>query len=53
MLVSGSIPPHLQLNSSLEQQPILHFSKMGFPAEGDPRSCTHATMWFLVPEMGL
>ncbi len=27
---------------------MLHFSKMGFPTELDPSSCTHATMWFLV-----
>ncbi len=23
---------------------------MGFPAEWDPSSCTHATMWFLAPK---
>ncbi len=23
---------------------------MGFPAKWDPSSCTHATMWFLVPK---
>ncbi len=38
------------LNSSLEQRPMLHFLKMGFPTEWDPSSCTHATMWFLVPK---
>ncbi len=30
---------------------MLHFSKMGFPTEWDPSSCTHATMWFLVPKL--
>ncbi len=39
-----------KLNTSLEQRPMLHFSKMGFPAEWDPSSCTHAAMWFLVPK---
>ncbi len=39
-----------QMKSSLEQQPMLHFSKMGFPVERDPSSCTRATMWFLVPK---
>ncbi len=38
------------MNSSLEQRPMLHFSKMGFPAEWDPSSCTHATMCFLEPK---
>ncbi len=38
----------LYMNSALEQQPMLHFSKMDFPAEWDPSSCTHATMRFLV-----
>ncbi len=37
-----------QWNSSLEQQPMLHFSKIDFPAEWDPRSCMHATKWFLI-----
>ncbi len=35
----------ITMNSSL-----LHFLKVGFPAEWDPSSCTHATMWFLVPK---
>ncbi len=39
-----------QLNSFLEQRPMLHFLKMGFLAGWDPSSCTHATMWFLIPK---
>ncbi len=38
------------MNSSLEQRPVLHFSKMGFPIEWDPSSYSHATMCFLVPK---
>ncbi len=40
--------PDEYVNSSREQRPMLHFSKMGFPAEGDPSSCMDAIMWFLV-----
>ncbi len=29
---------------------MLHFSKMGFPAEWDPSSCAQATMWLFVPK---
>ncbi len=29
---------------------MLHFTKMAFSTKWDPSSCTHATMWFLVPE---
>ncbi len=39
-----------QMNISLEQRHMLHFSKMCFPAEWDPSCCTHASMWFLVPK---